>query len=365
MALSKPAITGIVVAVVAALALIIVLVVVLAGGKENVNVVVKDEEGAPISSAVVVFDGTGGGVTDAEGLWSESLKQGKHTMVVSAATGGSDPPTYQPARASVEVTEADKPQTFNVVLEGWSAFKPLPAIADAVAGLKTGPQTATVTYSYVPANTVIKGSLLTTSLEEQFTNGMEGPEFIAEIQTGFAQLKGLLESVFRPPYAANPLTVNFVSASGVGVDATEIDGGPALNVDYSETFAATYNVGTIRIAMGAMSSSDSKVLAYAFTPDQAPYAWHSDILFNKIFDWRPDADVEDATDNEGSAGGFSVAAVFLHELMHAIGVGHHAKQSSLMFPQAGLTTSLHTLYSDGTAASSATERAAVRGLFPL
>lgn len=359
--------------------LVLVLVLTLAGDSGNVAMVVANETGTPLPGAAVIYDGIEGGFTDDEGVWRQALSPGNHKVRVSAQTGNEDPPNYVTALATLDVQESNKAQTFEVVMEGWSALAPLTTISDAINGLVAGPMTATITYSFVgggmevePGRMTSQGVVpayhtvdLTATSSYAFGNsatGLTALQFRAETEGALGQLKALLEGVFRPPLTQHPLTVNFERRTE---DFTGYSGSVpvaskfGLHSHYTLAEADAHSIGTIRVAAAPIPWSTT-VLAYAWAPDAAPHAKHSDMLGNTAVDWRRD---EDVIGSDDSGGGFSVKAIMLHELLHAIGVGHHALPQSLMYPNASRATSLHDLFEGGSVLSSPYERAGVRGLF--
>ncbi len=180
---------------------------------------------------------------------------------------------------------------------------------------------------------------------------------MGEVDAALAQMKALLEAVFQPPYTAHALTVDLVQRD-------ETQDAFATSLDQEYTPSERPHLGQIRIAHAPIGGT---VLAYAWTPTQtdpnsAPHPKQSDIVLSSLVDWRKDADVEDGV---GGNGGYSIQAVTLHEVLHAIGFGHHALPQSLMFFSASRQTSLHTLFSGSDLRNSAYERAAARGLYTL
>lgn len=73
---------------------------------------------------------------------------------------------------------------------------------------------------------------------------------------------------------------------------------------------------------GLPSLFDSSTLAYAYMPNGAPYGISSNIYFNDQLRWT----------KMHSPGAFSLLKVFVHEVLHALGLDHSQIRSDILYP---------------------------------
>lgn len=73
---------------------------------------------------------------------------------------------------------------------------------------------------------------------------------------------------------------------------------------------------------GLPQKFDKGVLAYAFLPAGNPLGYQSDVYFNDAISWK----------QMHSPGHFSLVAVFVHEVLHALGLHHSSVKNDIMYP---------------------------------
>lgn len=293
----------------------------LSGGETgNVKITVVDEDGGAVDGATIQLGGTSG-VTGAGGTWQGTVPTGKRALTVTASSGASDPPTFQPFVGMVSVAEGGERTDLTIVLSGWSELAPWHAIEEAVAALADGDASVTLTYSYIPPGVTVSQRPVASSVEilDHVDGTLSTATFKAEIRSAFDEWEALFAAAFsRAQGFGGQLTLRFV-------DTTETES-PPLFGPYADRHGGT---GDIRIGMWHMDGS-GQVLAYAYGPSNVSNA-AGDVLWNAAVDWRRDADVTDG----GTGGGFSVKYVAAHEIAHVVGLGHHVLEGSVVFPTAG------------------------------
>jgi hypothetical protein len=234
----------------------------------------------------------------------------------------------------------------SVEVEGWTITQAYEPLKLAIQSLSKGDASLTITYSFVNTDTTLDAEGRAATAFSDSDLSMDASEFKTEFRAAIAGVRSLLEAAYTTEagYGGNlSVTMNEVTETGS-------DG---LTDSYDPS-----SYGDIRVGVYS-SGFPSGVLAYTYTPQNAPSLIVGDILFNGTIDWRPDADVMDGS----TSGGYSVQYVAAHELLHSLGLGHHALQSSLMFPMAGLTHSISTQFPNGIAKSKY-ELNAFRGMLP-
>lgn len=125
--------------------------------------------------------------------------------------------------------------------------------------------------------------------------------------------------------------------------------------DISALFAAAFpgkairwmdtgSASTAQVVFGMIDMEETRTLAYAYgnSDDGVDGAgYDSDIMFNSRIDWRLD----------GSGVGYSLRYTTVHELLHALGFGHHTHSASVMYPVATTAYSVASKFPSGVAAS--------------
>lgn len=343
----------------------VVLTVTLAGKKKKSSsasgdvrtavLQVTDPDGIAITGATVSVSSVQG-ATDEKGQWPVKLRgETTYRIYVTAANPfSSDPAYFQPQdfNLTTPTTDTTAPFIVPVKLEGWSTIIAHPELRNAVSTARTTAQdqSVTITYSFANEGTSIESGGTTTSvtLKDYSTNPtLTNEQFVNQIEDGLDQIKDLFETLFRREagFPAN-VTVTFQKT-------TETASAPGMMDSYTVGDEGT---GALRFFMYDFGG-DSMTLAQAYAPhDLGAYA--SDVMFNSKIDWRPDTDVED----QGTDGGFSVLYITVHEVLHALGVGHHASSGALMYPVASRQRSLATRFPGGLKTSKY-EQNAIRGIF--
>lgn len=332
--------------------LVVVGATVVAGGKSSTSdslvgtaeITVVNEDGQRIPNASLSINNTYEHTTDAQGVWRGSVPESIY-LVVSAATGVADPAQYIPYRGSPELVAGK----YTVVLKGYSSLSPWGSLLNAVNRLPNGDTTCRITYSFIPSGVHVSSDPEGTSivLADHFDNSLTTQQFKAEIIAAFSAWKKAIEAAFNTSqgYAHN-LTMEFD-------EVTETES-PPLFGQYEEHYGGT---GAFRIGMWSMDGNQ-QILAYAYGPNNSPSNAAGDMLFNSTMDWRLDNDVSDI----GGDGGYSVMYVAVHEIGHALGLGHHVLQESVMAPTAGRSLQFIQKFPHGLQASTY-ERAALQGIY--
>ena len=347
----------------------------------NLAVHVQNDDGAAVPNATIAIDGRAAGRTNRGGNWSGAVSEGEHIIRVTAPTGVSDPPLYQPVAMPVDVP-VSPPDTAaasllsTITLPGWSSLTPWFSIAEAVdhvlaaepvaPGATPPTQTVKLYFSFIPAGVVVAsaGGQRAVAFTDYVDHSITPAQFSSQIQRAFGQWKALFEDIFSVDngYNAN-LEIVFEKSVETGTP-------PPLFADYqarsfnSGSAATSYaGIGDFRLGMFAFPS-DSLVLAYAYSPANQPLNLAGDVLFNAHVDWRLDDDAEDSgAVNVASDGGFSVLYVAVHEIGHALGIGHNVSRASAMAPVAGKSRTYAGLFGPAGLLDSSYERAAVLAIY--
>ena len=318
------------------------------------RITVQNEDGEAIAGAhiyAVTGDGTVEGllgVCNDEGQWEGRTPDGASEFsvkITERALGSEGGVGYAPLMTSFPSNATQH----TAVLLGYSSLSPWMAVKNAVGTLPYRAATARITYSYIPDGVIVHDAHtdLSMTIMDHVDGSVTAEAFHQEIEAAFAEWKQLLESVFSPANGyGHPLTVQFA----------RVEEQPPYPPLFGVYDTRDGQVGDFRIGMWDMEG-DQQVLAYAYGPNNAPYAVAGDMLFNATVDWRKDSDVWD-----GGDGGYSIKYVAAHEIGHALGFGHHVLDNSLMAPTAGRHLQFSAKFVDGLAAS-VYERNAARAIF--
>ena len=352
------------VAIVTCIVLAVVLTVrgVNRSGANTIRVVAEDEDAAPLVGATVTAtrSSIGGvakaqveaahasgasltqasGATNARGIWQQkNLASGDWTVQVNRES-------FQPKSAVVPVS-GDKRADQKVVVEGWSVTEAYAALSTAVKSLANGDANLNVSFSFVNSNTTLDAEGRSATAFTDADSSVNEAQFKTEFRAAMQDVRKLLEAAY---------TTEAGYGGNLSVTVTEIteSGSDGLLDDYT---ASEY--GDIRVGVYS-TGFPANVLAYTYTPQNAPSLIVGDILFNGGIDWRLDSDVTDGS----TGGGYSVRYVAAHEILHAFGLGHHALESSIMFPMANVAHSLTTRFADGLETSKY-ELNALRGMLQV
>jgi hypothetical protein len=261
---------------------------------------VSDVSGSPVSGVTVEAGGSTLGTTNSSGVL---------TFSTAASTATITKTNWK--EQDVDLSSSD----LEVEMQSWSPFSPWATLASARSG-----DTVTITYSFVPAGAVLMHG---TSVDFQDPDEtLDHTAALVEARNAVSALIGLLEEAFpcvtfEATEIAEPTGVDVLNSG----DVTEGDIGT--------------NVGEIRIGIVPENGFSEGVLGFAYSPTLGTHV-ASDIFLNADVDWRLDNDVMDGMTD----GGHSAKFVVLHELLHAIGLGHDGSVSSVMYPSVSTSRSL-------------------------
>lgn len=174
------------------------------------------------------------------------------------------------------------------------------------------------------------------TLEDKFGNTTNA-EFKAEVMEAFAVWKTALDDM------CSWLTVTFTDIgdeTGTSIPSTSTFG----NYDLPHN----YNIGDLRIGMHNIDSVKFGVLAHAYYPDGVLGSvgnFGGDMHFDSSEAWRKD--------NESISGAISIKWAAVHEIGHALGLGHIAAPAimSASAPAEIITGQFDTTYAGGVVGS--------------
>lgn len=349
------------------------------------QVVIVNELAEPVAD-MAVWDGQSRflGATDSSGAVAVWLRHPHDAtdVTVRAFQTGITPPTTQYRCAEVRLPLPAPPQAHHIVLDGAGIMytvvhpegvaKSAAAVTRAAAPaasatnlaraggiavparlpamvrllqLEGGPTEAPlhvrITYSRVAAGKALPlvsvgGSPATQDFRTAW-RGISAATAMAEIARAMATVAGFLQAVF--PGAAS------VVLEDVGEEDAEA---PPLDANGYDLHDATGRprIGDIRIGVAPLSGSMARTLAFAYNPNPTlPAAEQgglgSDIIVNSRIAWSADAL------SQQRPGTFSLALVMVHEVLHAIGLGHHPSLRAIMGVATMPGTSLTTRYPSG------------------
>ena len=283
--------------------------------------------------------------TNGAGYWRGHLPAGPLKATITPPAVAGNAPNYHVRTGEFSFEPG---AVHEIALEGWTELAPWGPIYAAIQSLRDGPASVTVTYSFIAPGTTVSNTGASVTITDHVDGTLSTSAFKQQIIDAFAQWKALFEDTFCVAGGYdNDLTVNFLET----VESTS----PSLFGPY---VPRSGGVGDFRIGMWDMDGT-TQTLAYAYGPQNAPHVAAGDILFNSSIDWRMDDDV---TDGEGGDGGYSVLYTAIHEIGHAIGIGHHLANGSMMAPRGSVSLSVHARFPEGLQ-SSHYERAALRGIY--
>jgi hypothetical protein len=183
---------------------------------------------------------------------------------------------------------------------------------------------------------VNKGRAVTTVLDtSDFPSGMAGGDVSAALTSAF----GTWDSV----ESAGKLTIEIKADDGGNYDV--FDGpadsaGPPWFDGYSNTLDQSADWRYTNVVIGGWLPEsyfgDPNILAVTWSGklsgggSRKP-AWHSEIFFNDAWNWTDDEVLADADFNNGLTGRLlDIETVALHEIGHALGLGHEDGVPSIM-----------------------------------
>lgn len=274
--------------------------------------------GADTSATQDIAEGTASGDGETSG-------ESEETSAQSDAPVTSDPPAIGPVYAEDLVPLTERERTAQAAAlaanPGFDAFgAPWRGICTAIYHPDAG-DIATITYAFADES---YGPNYYPFREHVGLDAMTTAEMRFEVEEGLRDLARLFAAAY-----------------------------PGRALRFVQTDARTAQIVFAVISM----PNEPGTLAYAFGNAYGEgdgQGLDSDVMFNKAVNWRPDA----------SGAGYSLRYTTAHELMHALGFGHHADAESLMYPVAGQAHSVASRFPQGLA-SSGKDRAAWYGVYTL
>lgn len=202
-----------------------------------------------------------------------------------------------------------------------------------------------VTFSFIPPGapyTVGNSSYFTSMYDHQDGTHSSGHVTALamqdEIRSSLRQISDLFQATFAstsPSFRLNWTEIVEPRSPPVALTASHVEG----------------QVGLFRFGMGPVGSN-GQTLAYAFVPGdgRGEGEWCDTVLNNRV-DFRKD--VHTVTQDNGS---YSIMWIVLHEVLHALGLGHSASGNSLMAPVAGRSFRVASRFPAGISASTGLRR---------